>query len=65
MEMKDTNANAEVFVDKRETPEGSVQDSSLEMEQSDPGRRTSIFKYYSYKNTGEYFKRGMWLQYMY
>lgn len=61
MKMKDTNGNAagdadknaDVFMDKRETPEGSVQDSSLEMEQSDLGRRTSIFKYYSYKNAGE------------
>lgn len=40
---------------ERGTPEGSFEDSnaSLEMEESETGRRTSIFKYYSYKNTGE------------
>lgn len=39
---------------ERGTPEGSFEDdASLKMEESETGRRTSIFKYYSYKNTGE------------
>ncbi|KAG5315040.1 GLPK kinase, partial [Pseudoatta argentina] len=66
MERKDTNENSEVDTNDREdtedttitsergTPEGfdSLEDSvtSLEMEQSETGRRTSIFKFYSYKN---------------
>lgn len=37
---------------ERGTPEGSFEDdASLKMEESETGRRTSIFKYYSYKNT--------------
>lgn len=69
MEREDTNGNAEgeangdtedtATASERGTPEGfdSLEDSpsvaSLEMERSETGRRTSIFKYYSYKNAGE------------
>lgn len=67
MEREDTNGNAEgdangdtedtVTASERGTPEGfdSLEDSiaSLEMEQSETGRKTSIFKYYSYRNAGE------------
>ena len=67
MERKDANENSEVdtnedtedtaITSERGTPEGfdSLEDSvtSLEMEQSETGRRTSIFKFYSYKNAGE------------
>lgn len=67
MEREDTNGNAEADANgdtedtetasERGTPEGfdSLEDSvaSLEMEQSETGRRTSIFKFYSYKSTGE------------
>jgi len=67
MEREDANGNAEgdangdtedtATASERGTPEGfdSLEDStaSLEMEQSETGRRTSIFKFYSYKNAGE------------
>lgn len=56
---EDTNGDTEdtATASERGTPEGfdSLEDSatSLEMEQSETGRRTSIFKYYSYKSAGE------------
>lgn len=68
MEREETNGTAEedanggdtedtATASERGTPEGfdSLEDStaSLEMEQSETGRRTSIFKFYSYKNAGE------------
>jgi len=68
MKRKDTNENSEVgtnedteedttITSERGTLEefDSLEDSvtSLEMEQSETGRRTSIFKFYSYKNVGE------------
>lgn len=66
MEREDANGNAEgdangdtedtATASERGTPEGfdSLEDStSLEMEHTETGRRTSIFKFYSYKNAGE------------
>lgn len=67
MEREEANGNAEgdangdtedtATASERGTPEGfdSLEDStaSLEMEQSETGRKTSIFRLYSYKNAGE------------
>lgn len=67
MEREETNGNAEgdtngdtedtATASERGTPEGfdSLEDStvSLEMEQSETGRKTSIFRLYSYKSAGE------------
>lgn len=60
MEREDPNGNAtedanENATGERGAPEGSLESPGvpLEMEQSETGRRTSIFKYYSYKNAGE------------
>lgn len=54
---EDANENAveEAAVDERGAPEGSLESPRVpsEMEQSETGRRTSIFKYYSYKSAGE------------
>lgn len=56
MEQEDTNGNEEGDAkSERGTPEGSLEDSNASLEESETGRRTSIFKYYSYKNTGECF----------
>lgn len=38
---------------ERGTPEGSFDDSNASLEMEEETRRTSIFKYYSYRNTGE------------
>lgn len=52
---KDENAAEEAAANERGAPEGSLESPRVpsEMEQSETGRRTSIFKYYSYKSTGE------------
>lgn len=50
----DKERDTAVIANGRQTPEGSPTDSpKMEMEQSDVGRRTSIFKFYAYKNLGE------------
>lgn len=59
MEQEDMSGNEEEDTrSERGTPEGSFESSnvSLEIEELETGRETSIFKYYSYKNTGEFFK---------
>lgn len=59
LHQEDMNGNEEVDARmiERGSPEGSFEDPSspLEMEESETGRKTSIFKYYSYKNAGEFF----------
>ncbi|XP_050447710.1 glycerol kinase isoform X2 [Cataglyphis hispanica] len=47
------NEEEDTMRSERGTPEGSLENSNMppEMEESETGRRTSIFKYYSYKNT--------------
>ncbi|XP_032685803.1 glycerol kinase isoform X1 [Odontomachus brunneus] len=58
MEREDPNGNAtedeneNAAAGERGAPEGSLESPRVpsEMEQSETGRRTSIFKYYSYKN---------------
>ncbi|KAM0732862.1 Glycerol kinase 3 [Formica fusca] len=54
MEQEDMSGNEEEDTrSERGTPEGSFESSnvSLEIEELETGRETSIFKYYSYKNT--------------
>jgi len=60
MERKDAKENTEGGKNKdaatimnRQPPEGSS-DNSKTLLEMDGGRRTSIFKYYDYKNVGEY-----------
>jgi len=61
MERKDTKENTEgdkenkdaaIIENRRQTPEGSSDNSKMQLEM-DGERRTSIFKYYDYKNVGE------------
>jgi len=60
MERKDAEENTEggknkdaATIAKRQPPEGSS-DNSETLSEMNGGRRTSIFKYYDYKNVGEY-----------
>lgn len=57
MEREDTSGNEMGGPrSERGTPEGSFEDSNgpeMEMEESETGRRTSIFKYYAYRDNGK------------